>query len=158
MVDTAVLTMVKDIVTILGVVGGFTYYVMTIRNQRENQQLVSVNNMISALRDEKMYRNFLESLDFEWVDFEDFTRKYKTHEQEPKWMPIMNYFDSFGYLWKKGVVTIKDLSNSFRYGYILYWRKFKPIVKAHRRYYKDLFLDFEEFAEALEAEIGDRIE
>jgi len=36
MVDTAVLTMVKDIVTILGVIGGFTYYVMTVRASQRN--------------------------------------------------------------------------------------------------------------------------
>ena len=39
MVDQAVITMVRDIVTILGVIGGFTYYVMTVRATQRNQQL-----------------------------------------------------------------------------------------------------------------------
>jgi len=30
MIDPAVLTMVKDVVTILGVISGFTYYVMNV--------------------------------------------------------------------------------------------------------------------------------
>jgi len=39
MVDLAALSMVRDIVTILGVVGGFTYYVMTVRATQRNQAL-----------------------------------------------------------------------------------------------------------------------
>jgi len=39
MVDPTVLTMVRDIVAILGVIGGFTYYVMTVRSSQRNQTL-----------------------------------------------------------------------------------------------------------------------
>ena len=38
MVDLAALSMVRDIVAILGVVGGFTYYVMTVRASQRNQR------------------------------------------------------------------------------------------------------------------------
>ena len=156
MVDQAVITMVKDIVTIVGVIAGFSYYVLTIRNQNKNQQLVSVHNMISIMRDEEMYRNWFDMLDYEWVDFDDFSRKYKTSEQEPKWMPVLNYFDSIGILWKKGVVNLKDLSTSMSFAVILLWKKFRPIVEFHRMYYQGWFSYFEEFAEAVEAEYGDR--
>ena len=150
------LTLVKDVVTIVGVIAGFSYYFLTIRNQNKNQQLVSVYNMISIMRDKEMYRNWYDMLDYEWIDFDDFSRKYKTSEQEPEWMPVLNYFDSIGILWKKGVVNLEDLSSSMSFAVILLWRKFKPIIEAHRMYYQGWFSYFEEFAEAVEAKYGDR--
>ncbi len=40
--------MVKDIVTILGVIGGFTYYVMNVRATQKNQQLISIYDIMSV--------------------------------------------------------------------------------------------------------------
>ena len=103
MVDLAVLTMVRDIVAILGVIGGFTYYVMTVRTAQKNQQLSSIYDIMSVFRDDGMYRKWNDALHYEWTDYDDFDRKYWTPEESPKWVTMMQYYDSLGYLWKKGV-------------------------------------------------------
>ena len=92
--------MVRDIVTILGVIGGFTYYVMTVRATQKNQQLSSIYDIMSVYRDEKMYRQYNESLNYEWTDYDDFDRKYWTPEESPKWVTMMQYYDSLDYLLK----------------------------------------------------------
>ena len=154
MVDPAVLTMIKDIVTILGVISGFTYYVMTVRATQKNQQLSSMYDIMSVFRDEGMYRIWKDALQYEWIDWDDFNGKYWAPEEEPKWVTMMLYYDGLGYLWKKGVLNLKDISKYLGYGCILYWRKFKPIVEVIRKEYnKDSFCYYGEFEEALEVEL-----
>jgi len=38
MVDPVTLQMVRDVVAIFGVIAGFTYYVITVRNQKQARQ------------------------------------------------------------------------------------------------------------------------
>ena len=39
MIDPTTVSMIRDLVAIFGVIAGFTYYVLTVKNTRKNQQL-----------------------------------------------------------------------------------------------------------------------
>ena len=76
MVDPVTLQMIRDVVAIFGVLAGFSYYVITVRNasrERKTQLAQHISEKITSL--EKSLIS-LELLEMEWDDFDDFLRKY----------------------------------------------------------------------------------
>ena len=121
MVDTAVLTMVKDIVTILGVIGGFTYYVMTIHATQKNQTLtlkaqehaletrgaqlfMHIYQQLNTIESQKTWA---ELLNMQWNSLEDFRNKYDSLVNLENWGKrghIWWSYSSIDHILKKGLI------------------------------------------------------
>jgi hypothetical protein len=160
--------MVLSTLQTAGILVGIFYYVMTIRaNKRnqeislKNQQLRTAYSVFDIYRDEKEYLKWLEVMQMEWVDYDDFTEKYGSRtnpEMEAKWGTMFQFYDGLGYLWKSGVLDLDNLKELIGFGCVVMWKKFKPIVEAWRKdVYLDHFINWQHLAEALEPMISDRI-
>ena len=70
------LSLIRDFVAIFGVIAGFSYYVLTVRNQiktRQAQLFYSLN------RDFTEYNSWLRNRELfymEWDDYDDFEKKF----------------------------------------------------------------------------------
>jgi hypothetical protein len=70
------LSVIRDLVAIFGVITGFSYYVLTVRNAQKARQSV----MLSQLHDSKYnlenMQAYFNLVTREWKDFDDYMEKY----------------------------------------------------------------------------------
>ena len=53
-------------------------------------------------------------MDWEWVDYDDFDKRYWTdHTMSSKFGIVFNFYDGIGFLWKTGVIDLDDVSVRF---------------------------------------------
>lgn len=146
--------------TIFGVIGGFTYYVMTVQSQRKNQKLNAIHTLLQKHQDRDFARIWDEVTEWEWIDYDDFDEKYGSDpEISSKWWTVFIFYEGIGFLWKTGVYDLDKVGARFLGPWCLTtWWKFKPIILHYReKYYSDYMKNWEELAEELESMIGDRI-
>jgi len=114
MVDLVMLQVMRDLVAIFGVIAGFSYYVMVVRNANKSRRTQVVLNLRSTLFNEEMNRNNIELLSMQWEDFEDFQRKYDSTVSPDKfsrrWKTWSNY-EGMGYLLHEGIIDIDMVYN-----------------------------------------------
>jgi hypothetical protein len=83
MINPLTVSMIRDIIAIFGVLAGFTYYVLTVRNTRVNQQqqletrqaqlFMQIFQEFSSVENFKVLN---EVMAMEWDDYDDFMSKY----------------------------------------------------------------------------------
>ena len=131
------LTLVKDIVTIVGVIAGFTYYVMTVRNARKVRKEALVRDFLGW--DIERHRVYMELLQMEWDDFDDYISKYDSTvniDNYSKRAYIWNRYNRIGYELYQGNVDVEELYNYTGFqGIWFFWNKFKPIIMEDRKRY-----------------------
>ena len=154
------LSLIRDLIAIFGVIGGFTYYVMTVQSQRKNQKLNAIHNLLQKHEDRAFAWNWEDVMDWEWEDYEDFREKYmRDHEMSSKFMTAINFYEGIGFLWKSGVFDLDYVGARFFGPWCIttYW-KFTPIIDEFReRYYSDWMKNWEELKDELESTLGDRM-
>ena len=174
MVDLAVLTMVKDIVTILGVVGGFTYYVMTVRATQRNQalslkaqeqQMETREIQILLERNDQIIESgsmaWNDVLNMKWDNYEDFMSKY-AYDGNPdllqKRLSIWRNMNSCGIMVKDGLIKLESYIKHVGDNPPIIWEKFKDIILEQRLVFDnpDYFLGIEYLAGAVEQYRKDR--
>ena len=174
MVDLAVLTMVKDIVTILGVVGGFTYYVMTVRATQRNQalslkaqeqQMETREIQILLERNDQIIESgsmaWNDVLNMKWDNYEDFMSKYG-YDGNPdlfqKRLSIWRNMNSCGIMVKDGLIKVESYIKHVGDNPPIIWEKFKDIILEQRLVFDnpDYFLGIEYLAGAVELYRKDR--
>ena len=70
------LGMIRDLVAIFGVIAGFTYYVITVRNQNQTRQAQLFMQLFRDYTAKDRWKEAWTLTSMEWDDYEDFTRKY----------------------------------------------------------------------------------
>ena len=141
MVDLVMLQVMRDLVAIFGVIAGFSYYVMVVRNANKSRRTQVVLNLRSTLFNEEMNRNNIELLSMQWEDFEDFRRKYDSTVDPDKfsrrWKTWSNY-EGMGYLLHEGIIDIDMVYNLLgSFGILQLWQKYEPIIMEQRRFYNE---------------------
>ena len=135
------LSTIRDLVAIFGVIAGFSYYVITVRNAsrtRKTQLAQHISEKITSL--EKSLIS-LELLEMEWDDFDDFLRKYDStinQDNYSKRALIWGMYNEVGVFLKQGLIdiaTVYELGGTLRP--LLHWKKFKPIILELRKRYDD---------------------
>jgi len=74
--------MVRDLVTIFGVIAGFTYYVLTVRNAQKARQTQMFMPIYSRVLDSEYRRHFSDIRVWEWKDYDDWEEKYYRDRDE----------------------------------------------------------------------------
>ena len=154
MVDTAVLTMVRDIVAILGVVGGFTYYVMTVRASQRTQQLTLKAQELTQKTQEQALetrqaqlfmqlfsqwnrKDFLEGyliiMEAEFTNVEEFEKIFDTPIKQAQIGHVYFMLEGVGSLLHKEMIDPILVSDMFWSISIRYWEKMKPIIISQRK-------------------------
>jgi hypothetical protein len=156
----AELSVIRDLVTIFGVIAGLTYYVMTVQSQRKNQKLNSIHSWLATHQDRDFAWYWEEVMRWKWVDYDDFTEKYWSDpETASKFYTVINYYEGIGYLWKSGVLDLDDFGVRWFGPWCVntYW-KFKPIINDFREIsYSDWMKNWEELTDELESRLIDRM-
>ena len=138
-------------VAIFGVIAGFSYYVLTVRATRKNQNLQldtrkaqTFNQLYSWLATTENLIEYIDLLNWEWSDYDDFEKKYGSDNNLRGYAirtRIWCTFDSVGKMLKDGIVDL-DFIYALNVMVLLQWFKWKDIIEEQRkRYYTPLFLE-----------------
>jgi hypothetical protein len=162
MVDLSLLQSVSYIAGALGVCVAAAYYVMNLRISQKNQEL-SLKTQELALKSQQLYqqinkkeiiRDFVELLNMEWSDYDDFERKYGAdHNMDSYALRHSSWvlFDGLGYLLKENLVTPEMMYHLIGLEVPWHWEKFKDIITETRARVKlvNMYDGFEYLAGAM---------
>jgi hypothetical protein len=112
MIDPVSLQMIRDIVAIFGVIAGFTYYVMTVRNQNKARQAQLLMDLYESYRSTESRRQSLEIQSWEWKDPNEFFEKYSQYVNPDAWATWeakASFFNGIGILLKRNLIDIELL-------------------------------------------------
>ncbi len=145
------LSVIRDLVAIFGVIAGFSYYVLTVRNNQHNQKLsLKAQQQTLETRQAQLFMHIysiFQSTEFvsafsnivynvEWKDYDDFISKYGPRanlELSSQRTTVGSYFEGLGVLVKRGLIDATLVDDLLSGLIVMYWEKFKPIVEEHRR-------------------------
>jgi len=149
------LSVIRDLVTIFGVIGGFTYYVMNLMETRRSRRITLTTTLMQYFMTKEGSREITELFSMEWSDLDDYMSKYD-HRVNPEnfslRIAVWRLFDSVGLLYRKGLLDLETI-NSGSTGIIhSQWRKFKPVVEMYREtdYHRSTWENWEYLAEKLQ--------
>lgn len=135
------LSAIRDLVAIFGVIAGFSYYVLTVRNANTARKIQLINS--SSLRTTLEIAHIsLELLDMQWEDYDDFLRKYDStvnHDNYAKRAFMFGNQERIGLLLHEKIIDIDTTFKMLDGGYsiIQMWNKFEPIFLKQRELYED---------------------
>ena len=147
------ISMVRDLVAIFGVIAGFSYYVLTVRNAQKSQQIAEETREIQVIsgyfQTEEDNKRLIELLNMEWKDYDEFEKKYGSDNNPDNYAKrtcIWNQFNTLGYLVKKDLVAKEPLFELLGVIPYVYWSKFGDvIIEIRRRYNQPLFCQYFEY-------------
>ena len=130
----------REIVTIVGVIAGLSYYVMTVRNQNKARQIQLIAQLADSTSAEAQKRAY-PLLSYQWEDYDDFERKYGSDvdlEGYAVRYGVWSMMNRTGFLLKEGLISMDMLVGSLggQLGAMWQWRKFEPIIRKQREIYK----------------------
>ena len=138
------LSVIRDLVAIFGVIAGFTYYVLTVRNSQKNQkqqletrQAQLLMQTYSRLDTPDRSKAITDMLTWEFKDFQDFLNKSDPVKKPEEWSNIANlviYFEGIGTLVKEGYIDISKVATLTGGVAVNFWSKIDPIVEDIRKY------------------------
>ena len=147
--------MIRDLVAIFGVIAGFSYYVLTVKATRRNQDLQLETRQAQLFSQWALYAlssNFMEEygelLNYEWEDYHDFETKYGS-DNNPRAFAMRNrvwgFFSTLGKYLREGLIDIDLVNTLISDTAIFQWYKWKDIIyELRKRYYTPItFSDWE---------------
>ena len=135
------LSVIRDLVAIFGVVAGFSYYVLTVRNNQRNQrqQLETRQTQLFMQFTEKIRDNqeaFTEMREeWSWNNYDDFMQKYGPEANPDEWwkfITLAGLFEQMGVLAKEGSVNVQIIYDWIGSYPIRLWDKFEEIIDGYR--------------------------
>ena len=135
------LSMIRDLVAIFGVIAGFTYYALTVRNATIARKTQVVLNLSQNMFRADMNLMNVEILRMNWVDYDDFRKKYDSTIDPDgfsrRWQ-IWQSYENMGYMLHQGIIDIETIYNMIGPTSIVqFWQKFEPIFMEQRTLYNE---------------------
>jgi len=131
------LTVIRDLVAIVGVLAGLTYYMMTVRNQNKARQTQTLMQLRDRWLDKEWSADYVELLESNWDDYDDFVRKYDSAvniEHYTKRYRMWTFYDGVGYHLYKGLIDSESVYHLMQgLGAGMQWRKWKSVIEEQRR-------------------------
>jgi hypothetical protein len=153
MVDLALLQSVSYIAGALGVCIAAIFYVLNLRISQRNQELTLkaqqqtletrklqfVTSITNQLNSEEGHRRYVELMNMEWKDYDDFERKYGSDynvDNAAKRFCVWGNYNTLGMLVREKLVE-PELLYPIIGGLMNHWTKFKDVIKEGRKRYGD---------------------
>jgi hypothetical protein len=143
MVDLGEIQATYYMVAATGVLVAAIYYVYNMRvaqrmakANQESRRVELTNNILHDLLSEQSWNNFAEMMNMQWIDFEDFTKKYDSSvnpQNFAKRSSYMSVLDNLGYLYKNKIIDSETMYEAGGIQSIWIYAKFKPIIDEYRR-------------------------
>jgi hypothetical protein len=130
------------VITGLSVAASIIYYSTVLRNTEKTRKA----QLISRLREmlwasEESVVNSFELLEMDWIDFDDFDRKYDStnnKENSAQRFKIWGLYQEMGYYLHENILDVGTVYSLIGgHNILLMWEKFKPIIYYQRKKYKD---------------------
>ena len=154
------LSVIRDLVAIFGVIAGFSYYVLTVRNQQRNQQLqletrqaqLFTQYIFQILTTESL-KEYYQIFEMEWKDIEDFYRKYglttnpDIHAFRTRLFELLNILGTYV---RNDLIGIELVNEAIGGGILRMWPKFRDVIEYERthiytsNYMRDMAYLYEE--------------
>jgi len=110
------LSTIRDLVAIFGVIAGFSYYVLTVRNAQRNQKqqletrqaqlLMNIMNTFRSREFRSQWHIIFELIQME-IDFDAFRENIqKDIESRTAWTSVLAFFESVGVLVRNGMIEV----------------------------------------------------
>jgi hypothetical protein len=157
LVDLSEIQAAYYMVAATGVLVAAVFYILNLRVQQENMRETTKNRKASFTTDlmsnfttKEGIRDWYELMSMQWVDFDDFSRKYDSRVNPENYIKrehFWSYCDSIGWQLRTGVIDWDTVRKTGRAARSM-WLKFKPIIEEYRKreYGLDAFEDFEYLA------------
>jgi len=139
--------MIRDLVAIFGVIAGFTYYVMTVRNAQrtreltlkaqeqalETRQAQLLMNLVNTLRSTDFRRQWHTFYRLEWRDYQDFQEQYDEDiETISAWTSVMRFYECVGVMVKNNLIDMNLIHSLLSNGIKMVWDRYEPLIKGDR--------------------------
>jgi len=137
------LSTIRDLVAIFGVIAGFSYYVLTVRNTQKNQQLQLETRqtqifmqIYQQINTEEVYKSWAELVNVGKVEYEEYLQKYDSTVNPghfAKRAQIWYSYNTIGELLRQGIIEL-DLINRLSLGpmVITMWERWEHIIRKTR--------------------------
>ena len=147
------LSTIRDLVTIFGVIAGFSYYVLTVRNTQRNQkqtletrQAQLLMNIMNTFRSTEFRKQWHVLENLEWTDFNDFMEKYhKDVEVMTSWTSIMTFFEGVGVMVKNQLIDISLIYSLMAISIQITWERYETLIMGDRELFKQYSVAWDEF-------------
>ena len=136
------LSIIRDCIAIFGVIAGFSYYVLTVRNAQKNQQQHLETRqaqlfmpIYSKFSDKYFMKDFGTILTWEFDDFDDFMNKYGPFSNIDAWsltISLIDYFEGIGVLVKRNLIDISFIDDLMSGMIIMFWDKMSEYIYGWR--------------------------
>jgi hypothetical protein len=138
------LSVVRDIVAIFGVIAGFSYYVMVVRNSQRMQKLQLETRkaqlymqLFLRISSEDHMKKSIDVLKMEYDNYDDFRENYASNPETDmlaKWYSTIWHLDGLGYMMSEELIEPEVVYN-FGGGsaQVNHWLKSEPIVLEMRK-------------------------
>ena len=136
------LGVIRDLVAIFGVIAGFSYYVLTVRNAERNQKqqletrkIAIYNNYVDKITNKEYIDSYLSIMyNQKWDDFDEWWEKYGPNNQSAynDFIKLLMWFQHLGTLYEQGVIEIDMLYYDRGFAYIRLWEHLTTPVKGYR--------------------------
>ena len=143
------LSLIRDMVAIFGVIAGFCYYILTLRNEIKARQAQLFNSLGKDISD---YDSWLRNRDLgymEWDGYDDFEKKYGSNTNPVAYAQRLASWttcNNIGILVKENLVDEKMVYDSIGGAIIMTWDKWEPIIQEQRiRYMGPNFMEHYEY-------------
>jgi len=140
MVDLAEIQAAYYMVAATGVLVAAIYYIINLRTSQKNMCITLTNNLMQSQLSEESWRKWIELMNMEWKDYDNFEKKYGSDYNSDNFSKRMNLwhsYNSLGNLLRSGLADRDTLYNAGLRTTVWLWVKFKPIIEENRRRYGD---------------------
>jgi hypothetical protein len=134
--------------------------VINLRETIKNRRATFANTSLQSTLTEEWQLRYIEVLNWQWSDFDDFKKKYDTSVSPlnfDKRQSILVSQDAMGRMYREGLIDLDAFGDAAGFGVVVLWLKFKPIIEGYREWVfpKDSYSGFEYLANALLKRISD---
>lgn len=153
------LGVIRDLVAIFGVIAGFSYYVLTVRNNQKNQELqLHAQHQAQETRKLAVYNNYVNNIttkeyiteylslmyDQHWETFEEWWENYGPSNPSAynDFIHMMLWFQNIGMLYEQGVIDIEMLYYDRGWGFTRIWERLEPLISGYRDQMKSKYAFF----------------
>ena len=123
-----------------GVLVAAIYYIINLRTSQKNMRITLTNNLMQSQLSEESWRKWIELMNMEWKNYDNFEKKYGSDYNSDNFSKRMNLrhsYNSLGNLLRSGLADRDTLYNAGLRTTVWLWVKFKPIIEENRRRYGD---------------------
>jgi hypothetical protein len=132
------LSTLRDLVAIFGVVVGFSYYVLTVRNQNKARQTTTVIQLHQHKTSPEENTRFWKLIALQWEDHDDYQRNYgpkgnpENEQVRAMFSAEFGFYDGLGLMLKKGLVDLDTVYSLFGLRCTMIWYKYETLLDGIR--------------------------